>query len=654
MRYWIFVATLIFGWVLPGCGSGAPEVQLVAAPLIVAAGGTNLAPEAVDTVSAGIDLARLGLDRVDAIYELETPAGEPFRFELLTRAAANAGAVRLSVAHAADGGVIPIGGVESLADVGVVPGASGATTRDVWLDASGDGFARVSLRGAIEREQIVAVESQTGVTTQRVLICVRIGAPSAINPDQGATSDYPGLLDEETIYSSDSWRFGLPTVAISGDRTSVVCYEGDRGDPSRFSRFELRLQHDRATGAVTGGASVSSHPDAGHWRDHEVAALFNVLAVAESGANGVTMRLSFDRGATFAQTNVLGDGGADHSSRLVQVAMAADYTLAVVFWRRATGGSELLLVEGKPSAFDGTGSPTAFQFAPPVVLHRQATDVAPVIMGVRYSDGGDLVVGYGFTFWGEVPGDVPLWSSTTQFRCAVRLFGQPSFDTLVEESTIVGRDPSVALVGQGDTLRVLYAYEARDGVRLRVSDDGGRTFGAPMSVGQSGATLPTVLARPQDGSLRVDLLYLGDGEFGQELFLRHWDDFDSSAPADYRLTKSKREQSDNAIGPVPGALPSFAPSGGGFRITQIAWFGYDATLDGDDVVIVLDEEKFDAFTILGAPPFDVALGPLGSAGAPAEDGFTAAEPPPLAPGLTEPVAAPNPDHLHQLRLIRLD
>jgi hypothetical protein len=34
--------------------------------------------------------------------------------------------------------------------------------------------------------------------------------------------------------------------------------------------------------------------------------------------------------------------------------------------------------------------------------------------------------------------------------------------------------------------------------------------------------------------------------------------------------------------------------------------------------------------------------------------FTPADPPPLAPGLTEPVPAPDPAHMHQLKLIRLD
>ncbi|MDH3592150.1 MAG: hypothetical protein OER88_09735, partial [Planctomycetota bacterium] len=402
---------LLIVWLVAGCGGGAPGdvvVTLDAAPLVLAAGGVNVMPEAADTVSAGVNLARLGIAAVDAVYEVSTPAGESFRFEALTRAAENAGAVRVSIAHAAEDGRAPAGGVESLAEAGVVPGATGAASRGVWLDTTGDGFARVTIRGAIEKEQIIAVQTAGGEAPQTALICIRIGAPSVINPGVRGEGEYPGILSDDVIYSSDSWRFGLPTVAISGDRTTIVCYEGDLADPHSYARFELRLQHDKTTGEVTGGAGGAPGEDFGHWRDHEIAALFNVLAIAHSGEDGVIVRLSFDRGATFPQENILGAAGTGHPARLVQVAMAADYTLAVVFWRgggfgpvpaRPQSGNELVLVEGRPDAFDGGGSPTSFTFGAPVVLHREATDVSPVVMGAQYSSGGDLVVGYGFTTW---------------------------------------------------------------------------------------------------------------------------------------------------------------------------------------------------------------------------------------------------------------
>jgi hypothetical protein len=40
--------------------------------------------------------------------------------------------------------------------------------------------------------------------------------------------------------------------------------------------------------------------------------------------------------------------------------------------------------------------------------------------------------------------------------------------------------------------------------------------------------------------------------------------------------------------------------------------------------------------------------------APGDAGFHPAEPPPLAPGLTDPVDPPDPDDMHQLKMLRLD
>ena len=107
--------------------------------------------------------------------------------------------------------------------------------------------------------------------------------------------------------------------------------------------------------------------------------------------------------------------------------------------------------------------------------------------------------------------------------------------------------------------------------------------------------------------------------------------------------------------PVPGAdRGTFVPDVG-WRITQIAWMGYDAVLDGDDVVIVYDEQTFDSYIFCMGPPFENFLdaGPVPGVGG-EKQGFRAAEPPPLAPGLTEPVDPPDPDDMHQLKLLRLD
>jgi len=637
-------------------GGGGGQV-IEAVPLLVAAGMVAIEPAPQDNLSGAIDLGRLDIPVVARVYDVTTPAGEPFAFDLLTRGVGNEGQVRVSVAHASDAGATPAGGPETLGFAGIVPAANGAAGHDVWFDAFGSGFARITVSGAIDSVQVLAIEAETPDGTIAALVRLRIGPPSAINTAPAAGSDYPGVLSLDTIYSSDSYLFGLPTCAISGDRTTVVAYEGDMSDPYRYDRYEMRLQHDRVTGLVTGGAALEPNPDSGNWRDHEVAALYNVLALVHCGLSEVTVRLSFDRGATFSQTASLSRVGADGATHLAAIEMAADYTIAVAFWQSYPGGAELLLAEGHPAAFDGGGSPTSFTFGAPQVLFRTAGDVTPVIMGVTWSSGGDLVVGYGFSSfqWDDV---TMVTTVTTQFRCAVRLFGGVFYDRLVEEDVTVARDPSVAVLGEGASMQIFYAYEGRDGVRMRTSADAGGTWSAPIELNDPFSYLPTVLARPQGPELRVDLLFLTNGSVGTELHLRHWEDFGTSPSSDHRLTEATMEGDFGDPLPLPmpgmgGALP-FAPTESP-TITQVSWFGYDATLDGDDIVIVFDEEKTQPFAVMmmGEDMRGVPM-PDGAPGMPAAGDFEVADPPPLAPGLTEPVPAPDPAHRHQLKLMRLD
>jgi len=630
-----------------GAGTGTPPPALQQAPLIVAAGSVGIEPAAQDGVSAGVDLVRLGLGIPADVYELTTPAGAQFVFDLLTRGDGNQGEVRVRIAHAADGSATPAGGVETIAGVGVVPVATGVRNDGNWLESRGDGFARITLRGAIERDQVFAVEVSSDAGRSTALVRIALGPVSRINTEAQTRGDYPGVFDERTLYSSDSWLFGLPTIAISGDRTTVVAYEGDGSDPFAPQRYEMRLQYDHVTADVTGGASVEAAPDTGHWRDHEVAALFNVLALVHSGSHHVTVKLSFDRGASFGQTVLLGDDGLfTQRVRLAQIAMAADYTVAVLFWRnRPDNSSDLVLVEGRPSSFDGTGSPTRFAFDSEQVLYHDPADVMPLLMGATWSDGGDLVVGYGFTAMVRNPDTT--WTSTTRYHCATRLFGERGFtDVVLFEEIMTGKDPSVATLGSGRSMQVFCAYETPQGIQMRVSDDGGATYGSPVVVGDRNAHEPTVFVRADRGAMIVDVLYLTHGEHGQEIHLSHWDDFGRGAPAHFRLTRSSAIETARVPGVAPGM---FAPPEG-MRITQVSWFGYDAVRDGDDIVVVYDEQTYDAFVIFAHME---ALGMPGAMGPAAAEDFRAAEPPPLAPGLTEPVRPPNPDHMHQLKLLRL-
>ncbi len=640
-----------------GGGGGGGGGAATASPLLVVAGAQAVTPVERGPWADGVDLDRLGLDPsdIDAYYDLTTPAGTPFLFEVVSRRAGNAGDVLVSVAHAADDGNRPTGGAESIARVGIVPSGSGTTAETPWLRARGDGFGRMGFRGTVDRDQVLVVGTRAGRRESLALVRVAIGPESAINLAALTGGDYPGVKDVRTVYSSNSWMFGLPTVAVSGDRTTMIVYEGDRANPDSGVRYEMRLQHEAGTGLVTGGASEEASSDSGYWRDHEVAALFNTLALVRSGADDVTVRLSFDRGATFAQTEVLDRAQKGWSPRLVQIAMAADYTLAVALWRTVEEGTtELRLVRGRPSAFDGGGSPTAFVFDPALVLRSVSGDVTPLLTGLAWSSGGDLVVGYGFTSF--TSGEDGTWRSDTQNRCAVLPWAGEATDVLVEQDTVVGKDPSVAVLGAGDTLRVFFAYEAADGVRLRVSDDGGRTFGGPVRTDDASTAVPTVVARDVGGLARVDLLYLAQGEGGQELHILHWDDYDGTTPAPHRLTRAVFTESASVPrgGKVPGAALGILAPDYGFRVTEVAWFGYDAVVDGDDLVVVYDESTYDAVIYCGdwrGGPERVSL----DGGVPQAGGadFIPAEPPPLAPGLTEPVSAPDPSHMHQLKVLRL-
>jgi hypothetical protein len=650
------VVLLAFG--LLGCGGGGgggggggPRVPAKASPLVIAAGLAALAPAPDRSIADGLDLSRLGLSEVDAVYDATTPAGEPFRFEVLSSAPGNTGPVSVSVAHADDGGIVPAGGYETLLDAGIVPNAPAATSRGVWLDSHGDGFARIAITGRIDDDQMIVVASDSASGSATAVVRLRIGAASPINLSEQTAGDYPGLLDTVTLYSSDSPMFGLPTAAVSGDRTSIVCYEGDRGNRENYTRYELRLQHDGGSGTVTGGGSEEASPDSGNWRDHEIAALYNVLALVHSGTDRVTVKLSFDRGASFGQTAEFPAGREGWSPRLVQVAMALDYTLAVLVWDSdGEDRTDLVFVEGRPAETDAGGSPTLFEFDAPVVLHHETGSVTPVPMGVAWSGAGDLVIGYGYSRF--TSREDLTWESLTRTHCAVRPFGGSFTDTVVDEDLVVGKDPGVAVLGGGATLAIFLAYEGPDGVRLVTSTDGGRTFSPVVSLVDGSTHTPTVLAREKDGAVRIDLLYLADGGEGAELHLIHWDDYGNAAPGQYRLTTAVSEATAPPEEPVWRGDIAIMPPQSGFRVTQVAWFGYDAVVSGDEVVVVVDEETFEGwFCVMGAPEASFTDGLTG--GALPRD-FTPAEPPPLAPGMTEPVPAPDPEDMHRLKLLRLE
>jgi hypothetical protein len=641
-----FLAMAWLGVVFVGCGGGAAD-RGTAAPaprLLVTAGTTVLSPSVLAPAPA--DAAALAGARIAGSYRLTTPADAPFQFELVTWGAAN-GFDFVSVRHLRDGDAPAATDGFSLARAGVQVAGHGLAGSGDTVFASGDGFCRLTLQGRITADQSFAVATDGEAV---VVVEVEVGGESAINRVAATEPEPPSVLSRTTIHSSGSWQFGLPTVARSGDRTTIVCYEGDRQNVNTPSRYEQRLQHDALTGAVTGGAELLPAGDSGYWRDHEVAALWNVLAVARSEQDGVRVRLSFDRGATFAQDVAVLPGFAP--ARLVQTAMAADYTLAVAAWRRQPDGTghEFVVVEGRPSAFDIEGSPLWYAFTPAEVLHTTDRDVTPLTSGIAWSDGGDLVVGYAAN-WFE-PVRTGGWRSTTEFRCATRLWGEPWRDAEVDREEMFGMDPTIAVHGQGETLRTFYAYEVRDGLRLATSEDGGFFWGIPTAFGQPGDHLPSVFVRDGAslGEPRVDVLYLAPRAAGTELQRSSWPAWGSSERLDEALTRA----SSVAAAFVPSAgMPAGLALPFVLQTTQVGWLGYDAVQVGGELVVVYDEVTMDAVQasvalLLSFPNASTAAG--GPVYGPI---FQAASPPPLAPGLTVPMPAPDPAHMHQLKLLRL-
>ncbi len=632
----LFLAVLSILAACSGSGDATTPPAGPTARLAVTA-GTDVVEPATGAAPV-IDLTGTTFERVESHYRLTTPADTPLQFEFVSWTADAAGMATIGVKHVRDGGAEVTADPLSLARVGLIPAGQGLQSNGEWTYAQGSGFVRLTFQGRITQNQVLAVHTEgSGVT----VVELAIGAASAINRPLAGEPEASGVILRDTLYSSDSWQFGIPTIAVSGDRTSIVCYEGDRSDPTAEPRYEQRLQHQAVGGVVTGGAALLPPTGYSYWRDHEVVALYNVLGVVRSEAEGVRVRLSFDRGATFAQEVALLPGFTQ--TRLVQAAMAADYSIAVAAWRsRPEGGSDFVLVEGRAVAFDAFGSPTWFQFSPAEVLYATNADVTPLTTGIAWSMGGDLAIGYACS---RMDNSGVGWMSTTEFRCSTRRYGESFVHTLVDEERILGMDPTVAVLGQGSSLRVFYAYEVRDGLRLAVSADAGQTFVRGPAFGQPGDYQPSVFAREIGGNTRVDVLYLAQRASGTELHRSHWTAWPASPRIDEALTRATLEAVPYT-GPLWGGAPPFANS---WRCKQVAFLGYDAVQDGSQLVVVYDEVTFESAYLCAMMLMPNASTTAGSL----PPTWNIANPPPLAPGLTLPMPTPDPAHPHQLMLLRI-
>ncbi len=613
----------------------------------LAAGLAELQPAAIDTLSGSVDLSRFGASAFDRVYELETGAGSDFSFNVVARGEGNFGLTRLSVGHVRSNGLALSGGIESLVAAGMTVDAPGLDNRGDMVDVNGDGFARVTIRGNISGEQVLIVQVPRLSDVLNIGIRIGIGADSEINLRDGQTEGARPGATWQDVYSSDSVQFGLPAIAVSGDRYSLAAYDGDPNSPSYSTRNRVWMQVDAQTGNITGGMQDSMSADSLFWRDQEIAALGNVLAVAYIGGGTIQAEVSLDRGASFPIVQAV-DPLPAWGLRLVQIAIAQDYRLGVLYWRNEFQGnnprSELVLVEATPTGFDANNTPVAYNWGAPKVVHNVGRDATPLLMQLEYSSAGDLVIGYGYATMDPVP-NMPQMVSRASFRVAVRLAGQVNFQDreLDNEENLMPTDPHISVLGAGPSMEIFYSYEKSDGVYVLYSSNAGQSFTQATHVAVPGAFMPSVHARMQGADKRVDVLYCSPANWGIEIHNLQWDIFAPGVlPRVYRLTE---------VTAVPGGNP---PPGMplGNLITTVAWFGYDAVIAGDDVVVAVHELTYDSYEFywaFGWPGMPMAgtgggmVGPTFTGGAPV-----------LLPGMTGSLPAPNAAHRNQLRLCILD
>jgi hypothetical protein len=504
--------------------------------------------------------------------------------------------------------------------------------------------------------------------SEKIGVEISIGPPSDINVEAPDIDGDADIKSDTTIYSSDSWQFGLPAVATSGDRVTVVAYDGNPSNPDAWERRRRWLQMDSATMAVSGGEATSTSADSGFWRDQEIASLGNVIAIVYTGNGQVRADVSLDRGVSFPIEHVLESQDSGFGQRLVQVGIANDYTLAFVYWRSrgdwmmGKSVSELVMVEANPVGFDSNNTPVGYDFLLPVVVSAPGRNVTPLVMDVKFSDSRDLVIAYGYTEFEPLPGGVMQGINRAVFNCAVRLEGGQLVDRLVDtEENIVPMDPCVALLGSGPGLRIFYAYEKTTGIHLRQSGNAGLNWTHVTSMGSPGAYMPSVHARFQDGKLRLDVLYLEATSNGTELHSRHWDDFnaDSADSRLLRLTTAVREEIPGNAITDPNVAPFFPEIGyPAVKITEVASFGYDAVDDGDDVVIVIHQRTQESWYFWNMGPRVGIMPPMffgeGAGFDAAAMAGAAAPPPVLLPGLSGNVTAPDTAHANQLKVVVLN
>jgi hypothetical protein len=643
-------SALLVSLAAAGCGGGgsSSERRLVAAAgddqVVVSSGAREIPsdPTPANAVPAS-DKARLGIGALGRTYSLTTPAGAALELALSAIVPGARGAVAVRVALANGTG----NAAADLRAAGLTLRSGNLVDRGGWLESVGDGFARITISGSVGAGQVLIVEREVGGKRTHGAVSLAIGPLGPANPSFPGGTSYTGLKSETALYSSDAPIFGLPAICGNGDRVSIAAYDAVYGTGTGgggggvgpalglcvmpdVERRQRRFQLDTLTGAATMGETLVLGNDATNWRDTELAGLHNVIAIAQSGGDSVSVSFSLDRGATFPETHSLGSGGW---SRLVQVDMADDYTLGVLYWSSVDDGLRLTLVEGRPTALDANNTPVGFAFGAPEVLIERPASTMPLVSDLRYSACGDLFVAFGYTDQASRPDGA--WVRTTRVGAVRRLSGETTMrpPVTIDEMEIVGYDPSIAVLGCGDSAEVFVAYESQDGVRVARSLDGARSFPAKTSIGTTSANAPQLFARTLGGKDVLDCLFVdaSPAGLGWDLCLLRVEDDLASGKSLHRIVEAKV---------VTGGMVTQEVEG-------LGWFGFDATELQDDLLVAVHTQR----TQLYVPGL---RGSAGGTGAIATSSAPAAPPPVLLPGMTQPVPPVDPAAPHKLKVLRIE
>ena len=459
--------------------------------LVLSSGSTQIAADkVVNDPSLAADRAKFGITAFDQSYTLTTPAGTQVALTLTAfdPSATGTVSVRYDIA-AAPGGTFGNGGGIAASPMldflgNLQPRAGNISIGSLWVETTGDGYAKVDFSGTISSSMILFVERQDSAgNLTHAVVSINVGAASAINPSSTPLSTYSGILSTTPILSSDNPIFGLPAMTGNGDRLTMVCYDSAaagsvaNGVPNcfgDFTRIERHLQLDPSTNTVTMGASPASGADTCNWRNLEIAGLYNVIAVAETGGDGLSLSFSFDRGGTFPQVLSFGSG---RQTMLPRVYMGVDYTIGLVYWDSDQSSEQrLMLVEGKPDAYDVNNSPTSV----PRSLRRRCSSTldatspsdagtVALVPDIKDTTAGDLFVAYGFSSedWTSNQEGFNTASLKTHIGLKARLYGTTTLtDTTVDDMTqVVPEDPSLAARRHGRDDSGLRRLRGRHGLR---------------------------------------------------------------------------------------------------------------------------------------------------------------------------------------------